>query len=223
MIRIRSGNIELLKLLAAFLMTIDHINKYLFNSTIFLLYEMGRIAMPIFMFILAYNLAHTLVFTKVIKRLFICGIITTPIFICLGGLYYGYYPLNIMFTLLVSVIVMYLIDKNIFLALLIFAVGGSCVEYWWPAISFSVFIFVYYKYKEKLFFLFMAIISLTLLYYINGNLWALMSIPVIAVLSYSNIKVPRLKIFFYIYYFVHLTVILFIKIAMQQKGYMFFY
>lgn len=210
-------------MIAAFLMTIDHINKYLFNSTIVLFFELGRLAMPIFMFILAYNLAHKATFSKaIIRRLLICGIITTPVFIKLGGLYYGYYPLNIMFTLLVSVIVMYLIDKNIYLALLIFAVGGSCVEYWWPAISFSVFIFVYYKYKEKLFFL-LAIISLTLLYYINGNLWALMSIPVIAVFSYSNIKVPRLKIFFYIYYFVHLIVILFIKIEMQQKGYMFFY
>lgn len=220
--KLNSGNIEILKFLAAVLMTVDHINKYLFNSTIFSFFEIGRIAMPIFMFILAYNLAHTHGFTKLIKRLFICGIITTPVFIKLGGLYYGYYPLNIMFTLLVSVIVMYLIDKNIYLALLIFAVGGSCVEYWWPAISFSVFIFVYYKYKEKLFFL-LAIISLTLLYYINGNFWALVSIPVIAVFSYFNIKVPRLKMLFYIYYFVHLTVILFIKIGMQQKGYMFFY
>ena len=55
-------------------------------------------------------------------------IITTPVFIKLGGLYYGYYPLNIMFTLLVSVIVMYLIDKNIYLALLIFVLflNGLC-------------------------------------------------------------------------------------------------
>lgn len=127
-IKLNSGNIELLKLIAAFLMTIDHINKYLFNSTIVLFFELGRLSMPIFMFILAYNLAHKATFSRVINRLLICGIITTPVFIKLGGLYYGYYPLNIMFTLLVSVIVIYLIDKNIYLALLIFVLRGSCVE-----------------------------------------------------------------------------------------------
>ena len=216
MIKLNSGNIELLKLIAAFLMTIDHINKYLFNSTIVLFFELGRLSMPIFMFILAYNLAHKATFSRVINRLLICGIITTPVFIKLGGLYYGYYPLNIMFTLLVSVIVIYLIDKNIYLALLIFVLGGSCVEYWWPAISFTTFIFLFYRFKRNLFFLF-AIISLIFLYYINVNFWALLSIPVIFILSCIKIKVPRLKMFFYIYYFAHLTVILFIKISMQQK------
>ena len=74
MIKLNSGNIELLKLIAAFLMTIDHINKYLFNSTIVLFFEFGRLSMPIFMFILAYNLAHKATFSRVINRLLICGI-----------------------------------------------------------------------------------------------------------------------------------------------------
>lgn len=219
---LNSSNIELLKLLAAFFMTIDHVNKYLFNSTLILCYELGRISMPIFMFIFAYNLAKNLNFEKVIRRLILYGSITTPIFINLGGLYYGYFPLNIMFTLLVSACVMYHIDKNIYLALLLFVVGGAVVEYWWPSISFSVFIFMFYRSKNILFFI-LAIISIALLYCINSNFWALASIPTIYILSLLNLKISRLKSFFYIYYFVHLAVIFSIKVWMQTKGYIFFY
>jgi hypothetical protein len=33
-------------------------NKYLFNETLLFLFEAGRVAMPLFVFVLAYNLAR---------------------------------------------------------------------------------------------------------------------------------------------------------------------
>ena len=52
------GTIEGLKWLALVLMTGDHVNKYLFNATLPVLFEAGRIALPLFVFVLAYNLAR---------------------------------------------------------------------------------------------------------------------------------------------------------------------
>jgi hypothetical protein len=39
-------------------MTGDHVNKYLFNGTLPFLFETGRLALPLFIFILAHNLAR---------------------------------------------------------------------------------------------------------------------------------------------------------------------
>ncbi len=55
---IANGTIEALKWVALLLMTADHVNKYLFNETLPFLFEAGRIAMPLFVFVLAYNLAR---------------------------------------------------------------------------------------------------------------------------------------------------------------------
>jgi len=48
---------------ALLLMTGDHINKYPFNETLPFLFETGRMAMLLFVFVLEYNLAR-LVFMK---------------------------------------------------------------------------------------------------------------------------------------------------------------
>nr|WEG85486.1 trbP [Escherichia coli] len=55
---IADGTIEALKWLALLAMTGDHVNKYLFNGTLPYLFEAGRLALPLFVFVLAYNLAR---------------------------------------------------------------------------------------------------------------------------------------------------------------------
>lgn len=52
------GSIELLKWLALILMTGDHINKYLLDYSNDILFNMGRLVLPIFVFVLAYNLTR---------------------------------------------------------------------------------------------------------------------------------------------------------------------
>ncbi|EBM5962874.1 TPA: TraX family protein [Salmonella enterica subsp. enterica serovar 16:l,v:-] len=51
-------NVALLKWIALILMIGDHINKYLLNESVPFLYYMGRIAMPLFVYVLAYNLSR---------------------------------------------------------------------------------------------------------------------------------------------------------------------
>ncbi|WP_010101405.1 TraX family protein [Verminephrobacter aporrectodeae] len=55
---VADGTCEGLKWLALALMTGDHVNKYLFNATLPVLFEAGRLALPIFVFVLACNLAR---------------------------------------------------------------------------------------------------------------------------------------------------------------------
>ncbi|WP_172838976.1 TraX family protein [Legionella micdadei] len=47
-----------MKWIALVSMTIDHINRFFYASSIQTLYCIGRLAMPLFAFIFAYNLAR---------------------------------------------------------------------------------------------------------------------------------------------------------------------
>jgi hypothetical protein len=55
---VSDGSTELLKWIGLVLMTGDHINSCLFNSTLPVLFGLGRLCLPIFVFVLAYNLAR---------------------------------------------------------------------------------------------------------------------------------------------------------------------
>ncbi|MBK7549911.1 MAG: hypothetical protein IPI20_19875 [Rhodoferax sp.] len=57
-LHIDNGTLEALKWLALVLMTGDHVNKYVLADSLPGLFELGRLAMPLFMFVLAYNLAR---------------------------------------------------------------------------------------------------------------------------------------------------------------------
>ena len=46
-LRIPDGTVEALKWLALVLATGDHVNKYLFNATLPVLFEAGRVALPL--------------------------------------------------------------------------------------------------------------------------------------------------------------------------------
>ena len=49
--------------------------------------------------------------------------------------------------------------------------------------------------------------SLAALYIINRNLWAIAALPIIFVGGQVSIKVPRIRLGFYVYYPVHLAVL----------------
>ena len=99
---VSNGTLEALKWLALLLMVADHINKYLLHDASHTLFQCGRIAMPLFVFVLAYNLARPNSFksgaqTRTMKRLVLFGFLATPPFMALGGLLAGWWPLNILF------------------------------------------------------------------------------------------------------------------------------
>jgi hypothetical protein len=227
---ISNGSVECLKWLGLILMTGDHVNKYLFNGTIPLLYNAGRVTLPLFVFVLAYNLARpeTLnrgVYPRAMKRLALFGVLATPAFCGLGGLLIGWWPLNVMFELLAITSILYLLEKptvnNLIAAFVVFLLAGSSVEFWWPGLAFGVSVWGYFKLPgwQPLVF---ALASLAALWLVNGNMWALAAIPVILIVSSLDLDIPRLRWTFYVYYPLHLFILWAIRIPMSKAGYLFF-
>ena len=227
---VSDGTIEVMKWLALLSMTGDHVNKYLFNGTLPFLFETGRLAMPLFIFVLAYNLARPGIYEsgayiRIMTRLTIFGLLASPAFIALGGLLDGWWPLNIMFALLVITATVYLIEYRTVggyvTAVVVFLVGGTSVEFWWPAVSFGLAVWWYCK-KQGLMPLTLTLATLMSLWFVNDNLWALAAVPIFLLSTRIDLRMPRLRWAFYGYYPIHLSVLWLIRIPMSKAGYLFF-
>ncbi len=216
-IELSDGAVQAMKWLGLILMTADHAQKYGLMPAIAGVYEAGRVAFPLFGFVLAYNLARAprgnhAVYLRVLTRLLVCGALASIPFIALGGLGFGWWPLNCMFTLAVAVCIMYVIESrrpfwNI-KATSVFLLGGALVEFWWPGVALCVGAWWYCKHPTggALFLWLAGTACLTL---INGNWWACASFVVlVGMASVVRIEIPRASRFFYVYYPAHLAALL---------------
>lgn len=212
---VANGTIESLKWLALVLMTLDHVNKYFFAEKLPGLFELGRLAMPLFGFVFAYNLARpgaleTAALLRTVKRLAVAGLVASPFFMALGGLAYGWWPLNIMFMLLVATVTLYLVEKGgsaRLTAVAVFLIGGAFVEFWWFGLAFCLCAWWYCKYPSKKA-LVAWFIATALLYVVNRNLWAFAAMPLILAAPILKVEAPRFKRLFYAYYPAHLALLL---------------
>ena len=229
-LEIEDGTLEGVKWFALFLMTIAHIDKYLFNQALPYAFEASRLVLPLFCFILAYNLARPFSvesgrYSRAMKHLLFFGVIASFFYIPLSGqlkgcfpasgLLKGAYPLNIMFLLFVAVGVIYLLDlrrgSRTFAAILLFFIGGAFVEFWWFGLFCCFAAWLYCK-KPTFPRLSLWIFAISCLYVINCNFWALGSIPIIFLATKIKLNIPRYKYIFYIYYPAHLAVIFLISL-----------
>jgi hypothetical protein len=222
---IENRSIEAVKWLALITMAIDHINKYLFNGSLPYMFEIGRLALPLFLFAFAYNLSRPSVnYQRVFKRLTLFAVLSSIPYMMLGGLKWFWWPLNV-FTTFIAVLAVINLLKNktinsYLAALLFFLVVGYFVEYWWVAVSIGVFAWLFFSEKSPLF-LALLIVSVFSLSYINGNYWALAALPIFYLCTLNKIEIPRLKYFFYAFYPLHLLVLLLIRIPMEKAGFLF--
>lgn len=231
---IPDGTIEAIKWLSLFLMTLDHVNKYLFAERFTIIFDAGRVVMPLFAFVLSYNLARLdcinkkmerkekeqrkdELYFRVMKRLALFGVIATPFYIGLGGVLFGWYPLNILFLLFIGTAIIYFFEKtkkngslmNGFLIMFLFWGAGLLVEFWMFGLLFMIASSWYVKTKNKIALLLMFAAGASL-YVVNHNFWALGAMPIILLAPYVDIKMPRIGRgrLFYAYYPLHLAVIL---------------
>jgi hypothetical protein len=210
-----------MKWLALILMTLDHVNKYLLNYRMPALFSLGRIAMPLFVFVLAYNLARPGALAggahwRTATRLALYGALACVPFVALGKVYGGWWPLNIMFTLLVATIVIGLIEQGgrvkTTMAVIVFVVGGGLVEYWWFAVGLAIVCWRYCKQPSvsRLGALTTGIASLWL---VNMSPWAFAALPLIAIAPHITLSMPRLPLFFYTYYPAHFGILFVLSLS----------
>jgi len=224
------GALETIKWLALVLMTGDHVNKYLFNGTKEWLFDGGRIAMPLFVFVLAYNLARpgAIVrgaYRRTIWRLLVVGGVTMPAFVALGGLVAGWWPLNIMFTMATIAGMLLLVDRGTVAcracAAGAFLAAGAMVEFWWPALALGLAVWLYCR-RPSWLAIALATAAFAGLWYVNGNPWAFAAVPIALGAFGADLRVPRLRWVFYAYYPAHLVALWLIRIPMSKAGYLFF-
>ena len=192
-IALSDGAVEAMKWLGLILMTADHAQKYGMIHAVPGIYEAGRMAFPLFGIVLAYNLVRVQghdphVYVRVLTRLLCCGALASIPFIALGGLGFGWWPLNCMGTLAVSVYIMLVSESRLPFwktrAAAVFLLGGALVEFCWPGVALCVGAWLYIKQPTwRALLLWLAgTAGLTV---INGNGWACASFAVLAVMAYG--------------------------------------
>ena len=184
-------------------------------------------AFPLFGIVLAYNLARVpshdrAVYVRVLTRLLVCGAIASVPFIALGGLGFGWWPLNCMGTLAVAVCIMSVIESRRpfwkIKAAEVFLLGGALVEFWWPGVALCVGAWLYCTHPTggALLLWLAGTAGLTL---INGNGWACASFAVLTGMAYFvTIEIPRASRWFYCYYPAHLAVLLLLGFSISSPS-----
>lgn len=213
-IKIKNGTLELLKWLGMIFMTLDHANRFLFNSQSYSAYCWGRLAMPLFAFVFAYNLANRAFndtdYTKTFLKLLFFGLLATPayrIMLMIPGIF----PLNILFTFFVIAGVIFLFEaKQVSLAVILLLVGGFLVDYYWFGVLLGLACWLVCR-TPCWPFLFLSLVACALLYWVNANNWALLAIPIIFMATYLDVTIPRYRYLFWLYYPGHLSVLWVIK------------
>ena len=212
---IADGTVEALKWLGIVLMTLDHINKFLNGGQSAFIFDLGRIALPLFGFVLAYNLARPGslakgTFKRVSTRLLLFGGIATIPFVAIHGANEYGWPLNILFTLLVSTLLIWLLELNkprLMIAILpLFSFASMLPEFWHVGTAATVAAWYFCK-NPRVSSLVLWTISVAALVVINKNFYALLAIPLIYAAQYVRLPVPRSSLVFYLFYPVHLGAI----------------
>jgi hypothetical protein len=218
------GSLEAIKWAGLILMVFDHTNKYLYAERLAVVFQLGRIVMPMFGFVLAYNLARTDALAKglhgrMMYRLALVGLAATPICVILYSQFANasaWWPLNILFTFLLVVALTYLIDRGgtkcYALAIALFILGGAVVEYLWMGVLCCLGAWLFCR-KASFPRLLLWILGTLSLAVINGNTWALMALPMVLIAGRMPHRLSRQTWLFYGFYPAHLLVLLFIRLA----------
>ena len=210
--QLSTGSLEMMKWLALASMVIDHTNRAIFHNKYPLMFDIGRLAFPIFGFVLAYNLARpgalvNGVYRRVSTRLLVAGAIATPFYWLAVGNAHLLWPLNIMFSLAAFALSVWILESDVsirFGAVALVIIAGAFVDYFWFGLVYCLAAWCYCK-RPAWSTLAMWFFATACLLFVNEyNLWTFAALPLIGVAAYTRLDFPRYKTLFYLIYPLHL-------------------
>ena len=210
----------MLKLIAIITMTIDHTGAIIFKD-IGILRMIGRLAFPIFAFLIANGYFHTKNLKKYILRLFVFALIAQYPFMLAFDIGNEMY-LNIFFTLFLGLISIAMYDHVANKILGLFAVAALAysatllnTDYGYYGV---LLIFCFFAFKDDFIKMSLSIISLNLAFstinvfmyeYFSPAMYSqcLSCFSLIFIYCYNNRKGKSMKYLFYVFYPAHLLII----------------
>lgn len=197
-----SSGRELLKWVAVVLMTGDHAVKLFHAGYVPVVSELGRVAFPVFALVMAYNLAQPGAdVAKSVKRLFVWGVMAQPVYAWAFGLLL---PVNVLLSFaLAAACVLCVQNRRWWLLGLLFVPVPLLVDYQWSGIVLVVVWWWLFATKRVDSHFWLGAAAFVPLCFFNGNVWALLALPVMA-LGQVDLHVPRTRWAFYGYYVAHI-------------------
>lgn len=207
-----------LKLIAMGAMLIDHIGLVLFPKIILFRY-IGRIAFPIFAFLIVEGFVHTSNFKKYMGRLIAFGIISEiPYNLLVSGKLIDFSRQNVFWTFVIGLIMLYFVKKNTVLilnnAFLIMGIIFSVLlrtDYSIYGIG-LIYIFYVFKYDKRVMLVFATLVSL-----ISGGVQRFAALATIFIFFYNGERGLEasdnkyMKYMFYVFYPTHILILVGIR------------
>jgi len=238
-------NSFILKLLAIIIMTIDHIgacigttyingHSYLSglipSDTYTLLRSIGRIAFPIFCFMIVEGYFHTRDASKYVLRLFVFAFISQVPFSLMTrkAPFAQDASLNVYFTLVIGLVTIMCFEyclklykqserpRPIFIVIGIITIISTITLADFLRTDYGglgvIFILIFYFFRDKHLLTFIALY--VSIYHLSNDLEMYALYALIPIILYNHKKGPSMKYFFYVYYPLHMTILYFIYAAM---------
>lgn len=195
-------NAEALKWLAFAAMLVDHANKVFAGGAWAWAVPVGRIAFPVFAFLIG---RHLLSNRMLVRLLVIGAIATVPHVVALTP---GHaVPLNILFTFAAAAGVVRLwLSGNLAFAGVVLLLGVLLCDYTLPGLLLVVSCWAWWQARTFATWSMLAA-SLLLLCLFNGNSFALLAVPLVLLAASCDWRAPRVRHFFWIAYPAHLAVL----------------
>lgn len=208
------GAIELVKWIALVAMLVDHAGALLFDQgTSSITYRIGRLAFPLFAFVLACKLSvkaagDAASILRTAKRLLVWALISfVPFYLAMERLWTP----NIFFTLALGALACWVAGSSLGglrkgIAYLGIAVASFGCDYYAPGVFLILSVYTLYR-RPSLQAAVAALLCCMAIVYLTSSLWTLLAIPMAATTHVVGVNVPRLKWFFYAIYPLHLLAI----------------
>jgi len=219
-------SIFIIKIVACITMLLDHVKYAIPQTEGLLTIYLGRMAFPLFAFLLTEGYTHTKDLKRYYKRLIIFALISQIPFMYFRMLVGEFIMLNVIFTLLLGLIAINIYDKidkkyiSIPIVIAIICLGEILrVDYGWYGV---LLMFIIYLFRNRKIWMIISVILLNIVFYytkvgmdiINFRYIIYLvftSSPLIIILLYNGSLGRKMKYFFYWFYPIHLAMLYFIN------------